>query len=81
MWIAADFERMNIPITDNVNDNVTEKLFVNKPVAIGYNLLKNPDYENLNLEKDGCIKFFGVDCFEWFVNEMLEIENYMKIFF
>ena len=79
IWIAADFECMNIPIidNDNVNDNdndddnsknddnnnanvndhdnkgVTDKLFVNKPVAIGYNIVKNPDYENLNLEKDG----------------------------
>ena len=36
MWIAADFECMNIPIIDNDND----KLFVNKPVAIGYNTVK-----------------------------------------
>ena len=78
MWIAADFEGMNIPIIDNYNDNVTDKLLVNKPVSIGYNIVKNPDYENLNLEKDGYIKFFGEDCVEWFVNEMLEIESYMK---
>ena len=31
MWIAADFECMNVPINDNDNDNVTDKLFVNKP--------------------------------------------------
>ena len=36
MWIAADFECMNIPV--NNNDNVTDKLFVKKPVAIGYKL-------------------------------------------
>ena len=63
MWIAVDFECMNIPINnnknndDNVNDHgnngVTDKLFVNKPVAISYNIVKNPGYENLNLEKDG----------------------------
>ena len=47
MWIAADFECMNIPINNNNNNNdnvnvndqdnngVTDKLFVNKPVAIG----------------------------------------------
>ena len=107
MWIAADFECMNISIidNDNVNDNdndddksknddnnnanvndhvnkgVTDKLFVNKPVAIGYKIVKNPDYENLNLEKDGYIKYFGEDCVECFINEMLEIEGYMKTFF
>ena len=55
MWIAADFECMNLPINNNDHDNnsVTDKLFVNKPVAIGYNIVKNPDYDNLNLEKDG----------------------------
>ena len=93
MWIAAVCECMNIPINDNDNNNendninendnngVTDKLFVNKPVAIGYNIVKNPDYENLELEKDGYIKYFGEDCVEWFVNEMLEIESYMKTYF
>ena len=89
MWIAADFECMNIPINDNDNDNdnendnngVTDKLFINKPIAIGYNIVKNPDYDNLNLEKDGYIKYFGEDCVEWFVNGMLEIESYMKTYF
>ena len=91
MWIAADFESMNIPINDNNNDNnnnndnvnngVTDKLFINEPVAIGYNIVKKSDYDNLNLEKDGCIKYFGEDCVEWFINEMLEIESYMKNYF
>ena len=97
LWIAADFECMNIPIidNDNVNDNdnddanvndhdnkgVTDKLFVSKPVAIGYNIVKNGDYENLKLEKDGYIKYCGEDCVEWFINEMLEIEGYMKVYF
>ena len=91
MWIAADFECMNIPINDNnnvnVNDNdhdnnsVTDKLFINKPVAIGYNTVKNPDYNNLNLEKDGYIKYFGEDCVEWFINKMLKIEAHMKNYF
>ena len=81
MWIAADFECMNIPINDNDNDNVTDKLFVNKPVAIGCNIVKKPDYDNLNLEKDGYIKYFGEDCVESFNNEMLEIESYMKTYF
>ena len=106
MWIAADFECLNIPINDNdnnkdnVNDNnndnddsknanvndhdnkgVTNKLFVNKSVATGYNIVKNPDYDNLDLEKDGYNKYFGEDCVEWFVNEMLEMESYMKNYF
>ena len=100
IWMAADFECMNLPINDNDNNNdnvndhdndnnvndhdnksVTDKLFVNKPVAIGYNIVKNPYYENLNLEKDGYIKFFGEDCAEWFIKEMLEIEGDMKNYF
>ena len=77
MWIAADFACMNIPI----NDDVADKLFVNKPVAIGYIRVENPDYEKLNLKKDGYIKFFAEDCVEWFLMEMLEIEGYMKNYF
>ena len=56
-------------------------MFVSKPVAIGYNVVKNADYENLNLGKDGYIKYFGEDCLEWFINEMLEREGYMKNYF
>ena len=97
MWIAADFECMNLPINDNNiyddnnddnvnvidhnNNGVTDKLFINKPVAIGYNIVKNLVYDNLNLEKEGFIKYFGEDCVEWFINEMLEIESYMKTYF
>ena len=51
MWISADFECIYIPFIDNDNDNVTDKLFVNKPVAKSFNIVKNLDYENLNLEK------------------------------
>ena len=81
MWFAADFERMNVPINDTDNDNVTDKLFVNKPVAKGYNRVKNPEYDKLDLEKDGYIEYFGEDCVEWLINEMLEIESYMKTYF
>ena len=89
MWIAADFECKNIPINDNDNVNVndhdnngvTDNLFVNKPVAIGYKIVKNPDYENLSLGKYVYIKYFGEDCIEWFISEMLEIEGYMKNYF
>ena len=71
---------MNIPIIDNDNDHVRDRLFINKPVATGYNIVKNPDYANLKLEKDGYIKYFGEDCVEWFINEMLEIESYMNTY-
>ena len=71
----------NVNVNDHDNNGVTEKLFVNKPVAIGYNIVKNLEYENLNLEKYGYIKYFGEDCVEWFINEMLEIESYMKKYF
>ena len=84
--MAADFECMNVLVNDNdnvnVNDNdhVTDKLFLNKPVAICCNIVKNPHYENLKLEEDGYIKYFGEDCVEWFINEMLKIEGYMKYY-
>ena len=48
MWIVADFECMNNPVFDNDNDHVTDKLFVNKPVARVYNVVKIPVYENLD---------------------------------
>ena len=38
MWMAAYFECMNVLINDNNdndNENVTDKFFSNKPVAIG----------------------------------------------
>ena len=79
--MTSDCECMNIPFIDNDNDNVTDQLFLNKPVAIGYNIVKNPEYENLNLEKVGYIKYFGEYCVEWFINEKLEIESYMKNYF
>ena len=89
MWIATDFECMNLPVNKNNNNNdddhnnngVTDKLFINKPLAKGYNIFKNLDYDNLNLEKEGYIKHFGEDCVEWFIKEMLEIESYMKTYF
>ena len=82
MWMTADFLiNDNDNVNVNGNDHVTDKLFLNKPIAIGFNIVKNPDYENLNLEKDGYIKYFGKDCVEWFVKEMLETEGYMEIYF
>ena len=54
MGTAADFECMNVPMQFVESKN--EKLFVKKPIAIGYNIVKNPDYDNLKLEYDGYIK-------------------------
>ena len=47
MWIATVFECMNIPFIDNDNDHVTDKLFVKKPVAIGYNIVKKMVKSNI----------------------------------
>ena len=51
MWMAAEFECRNVLFNDNDIDNahVTDKSFVSKPVAICDSIVKNPDYENLNL--------------------------------
>ena len=68
----------NVNVNANGNDGVTDKSFVNKPVAVGYNVVKNPGYNNVYLEKDGYIKCFAEDCVQWFFNEMLEIEGYIK---
>ena len=76
MWTMADFECMNFPIIDNDKDHVTDKLFISKPVALGYIIVKNPDYENLNLEKGGYIKYCGDDRVEWFKFKLERI-NYV----
>ena len=76
-----DNKNDNVNVNEHDNNGDTDKLFVSKPVAVVYNIVKNPDYENLNLEKDGYIKYFGEDCVEWFINAMLEIEGYMKNYF
>ena len=45
MWIAADFGCMNVPVKSS-NHNFMETLFVNKPIARGYIVVKNLDYDN-----------------------------------
>ena len=52
--IAAVFECTNIPmqtIKNTIECDFMEKLFVKKPIARGHNIVKNADYDNLNLEK------------------------------
>ena len=88
MWIAAVFEWMNEPVDSN-NDKFKERMFSSKPVAKGYNIGKNLDFDNLNLQKDGCKptrlwslcdyhKFFGEDSVEWFLKELVEKDTLLK---
>ena len=84
-WIEADFEFLNVPVDELqvVSDadslshagSTNEKFLVSKSVAIDYIIVKNPQYENLNLEKTGYEKQFGENCVELSVNEMLEMET------
>ena len=64
MGIVADFECKNVPmrIIDSTSENdFMKKLSVNKPVAIRYYLVKNPDYDLLIIEKEGYFKYFVKD--------------------
>ena len=45
MWIVADLECKNKPVVDN-QVGLDKKLFVNKPVATEFNILKNSVYDN-----------------------------------
>ena len=38
MWMVVDFEFMNVLVESN-NNNFMDRLFVNKPVAIVYNIV------------------------------------------
>ena len=58
-WSAADFECMNKPVDDQVDSN--KKLFASQPVAIGFNVVKNSCYDNLNIATNGYYIFFGED--------------------
>ena len=83
MWITANFECIDVPLESaNENDSMengnkdrcrsANKMFVNKPVAVGYNSLKSSDHGNLNLGKEGYNKYFVEDCIEWFINDMMD---------
>ena len=51
LLIGAHFECMNVPVESN-DDCFMDKLFVQKPVALCYNIVINSHSENLNSEKD-----------------------------
>ena len=77
-WIIApDFECKNVP----VDDPQRKTLFMNKPVEVGYNIVKKPNHENLKMEKHGSKKYLGENCVQWFVNAMLNIDTFMKQYF
>ena len=72
---AVYFECMNVP-PEFANESYSiKKMFVNEPLAVVYNLVRKPDFDNLSLEKDGYNKLFGHDCVEWFVDKMLEMNT------
>ena len=51
MLRGADFDCRNVPYANcrrSLNDNFMEKLLVSKPNAIGYNIVRNSYYDNLN---------------------------------
>ena len=64
LWIAVDFECTNPPADDadsrshagpTKNQDISNEEFsVNKQFAIDYNIIKNPYYNNLKLEKESC---------------------------
>ena len=61
LWVASDFECKNIPL----GDQQQKKLFVSKPVAVGYNKVKNLFYDTIKLKKHGYTRYnryFGEDC-------------------
>ena len=83
IWIAADFECMNVP-SESTSENgfhIANKLFANEAVAIGYNILKNPDYDKLKLEKGDYDKVLAENCVVWFIKDMLEIKTDKKNYF
>ena len=91
MWINGDFECMNICCKSN-NGNFFDKLFVSNPFAIGYNIVQNEYYDNLNLKKHGCKpgglrsicdynKKIGQNYVELLITEMLEEATYSNICF
>ena len=79
IWITADFECRNTPLTDPQRKAIP----LSKPVEVvkRFDKIKNLFQENLKLEKHGYNKKIGEDCVECFSNAMLEIETFMKYYF
>ena len=47
MWTAADSDCMNVSLK-----STNQKLFLSKPIAIGYIIVEDPYYDNLKLEEN-----------------------------
>ena len=77
MWIAVDVQCMNVLLEAASESDSMEKSFVSKSVGLDDYIIKNPD-DYLNLEKDVYYKKLSEDYVDWFVNETLESETYMK---
>ena len=60
---------MNIPVESNSNI-IMDKLLLHKEDAIGSIKVKNLDYDNLILETEGYIEYFGEHCVALFISEM-----------
>ena len=53
LWNTADFHFMNIPVDDENQISLNQTLFLNKPFAIVYIIVKKSEYDSLKLEKKG----------------------------
>ena len=73
--VYADFECINQPTDDH--EAAPKVLFKQIPIAVGFYLI-SPFGEPSGNEY---YSYFGVDCVEWFVNEMLTLENIASNFF
>ena len=73
--VYADFECINQPTDDR--EAVSKVLFKQIPIAVGFYLI-SPIGAPFEYEY---YSYFGVDCVEWFVNEMLTLENIASNFF
>ena len=58
-----------------------KSLFLDERVRIGFNIVKYPHYGSPNLQKIEYNIKFEKGRVERFVNELLEIETYMKLYF
>ena len=74
--LVDDFDCIKTPL----NDPNRKTMFINKPVGVVCIILKNPSREISEKEKHETIEHFGDDCVEWFVNEILEKENCIRLF-
>ena len=77
--VYADFECIIQPQNDPTNDrkaapiDKSKMLFKQIPIAVGFYLISPFGNEYYS--------YFGVDCVEWFVNEMLTLENIASNYF